>query len=1529
MPGAKRRRDGSLALATTLFARSALLFPFRQAFKAVLILVQILFVLYGAYAAYEIRLYPIKDYGYIIHEFDPWFNYRAAEYLAENGLKKFFQWYDYESWYPLGRPIGTTIYPGMQMTAVWIWEAMKMIGSFKVETPSLVLALRPLLSYLKQSGWKFVPSLKPSYDFSPMSVNDICCMIPPWFGTYASLFTGLLTYEISRSVNAGVCATLIMAIIPAHLMRSVGGEFDNEAVAVTAICSTFWLWILSVRTPKHWPVGLLAGLSYIYMVAAWGGYIFVINMVGIHAAMLVAFGRFNSGVHKAYSIFYVVGVLGAMQIPVVGLQPLRSVEQLGPLMVFMGFQVLAFCDFQRRRQKMQGMEFAIYRAKVVALLIVSTLLVCAALYPTGYFGPISSRIRGLFVKHTKTGNPLVDSVAEHQPANPSMYASYLNLPLDYAVLGGFVCLGRRNNGFLFLCLYGFVAQHFSGKMSRLVLICGPIVSVACGIWCGFVLDQLIEPFLILLGKKGYTPPTPPSEESKAKPPESGKSEAKGKAAAKAELDWTLEEWEEDQRPGGANQLLRIFEGQMRKSQNDGIEAYREIRATMDNNPGVVAGRGVISLVVLLYAVYISSLSVKIPTFIRHCDQVARSLSNPQVVFMSRDRQGNSFIVDDYLKGKILTDPKLLVEAQTPAGYQWIDQNTPKDSRVMAWWDYGYQITGIARRTSIADGNTWNHEHIATLGRTLTSSEKKAHNAIRHMADYVLVWAGGGGDDLAKSPHLARIGNSVFPDHCGDDDPKCNKFSFYADHSPTPMMARSLLYKLCQHNVSPGVKVNEKLFKEVHTTKHGLMRVYQVMNVSQESKDWVCGLWKLMTPQCRNSSLPVCCDVRSWLKKGMRGVCQWGRGVTPTASQVGLGCLGRAEAEARERVSAAQVRAKGGATPLLRKRTRGGPSLLAHLLAPWLAIFQLWRRKPPCRPPRQRHFGFRFRSDLRRRGAAVARIPEALVADLEDLASQTLAAEANAAASVPSSLSAPSFLRAGGLNVAFPDTMSWHWAQNDQGLEAFAAAARIVLKQLGDEWGLVAASFVVAEGGCADSATKFHVDFGPPPIPRGAACTALLPVHPRQFPEDQGNLEILPWDASPGQSCVHRYSRGNAIVFDGKLAHRTQPFATDVFAQRDRGQAPAAASLRGRRILASMSFALWRARAATCEKTLQSRAFWIACDMEQRNVADPKNRIVSMSRLRNFAQIEDFNRKGGKSVRASELGCRREGSVCDGELAALFPNVLWGNLTYARVQKSMAEWGVIFRGLQKGAFCGKRPIRVQVSHRYSRPMLRHDGTGGLCLSEALLVATRADEGGPAILGGCTLEDSLAGLCLKEVGSKGQGGGTALLEAAVRLSLSKRGCYVVTVPLDLKAATFWARGGFQCACGVSYQHPWKAMALEVATHFAGLVTHQFSTLWDFPRFGLPAPTFAVSQLQDCRCALRAPVAREYMLEEREVMSAAGKYEVPSQAYASLARISNLEVLQSFADRRADELADYGVRSPTRQASQHTSGPHLAIE
>jgi asparagine N-glycosylation enzyme membrane subunit Stt3 len=42
------------------------------------------FVFYNALAtAYNIRLIPIKEFGPVIHEFDPYFNYRATEVSAQ------------------------------------------------------------------------------------------------------------------------------------------------------------------------------------------------------------------------------------------------------------------------------------------------------------------------------------------------------------------------------------------------------------------------------------------------------------------------------------------------------------------------------------------------------------------------------------------------------------------------------------------------------------------------------------------------------------------------------------------------------------------------------------------------------------------------------------------------------------------------------------------------------------------------------------------------------------------------------------------------------------------------------------------------------------------------------------------------------------------------------------------------------------------------------------------------------------------------------------------------------------------------------------------------------------------------------------------------------------------------------------------------------------------------------------------------------------------------------------------------------
>ena len=388
--------------------------------------------------AYDIRLYAINIYGRVIHEFDPWFNYRATVYLADNGWYKFSRWFDYTAWYPLGRPVGTTIYPGMQITSVAIWNALNALGG----------------------KWA-------------MTLNDVCCFVPAWFGVSASILLGLLTGECSGSATAGAAACMIMAIVPAHIMRSVGGGYDNESIALTAMCGTFYCWVRALRsepgvkdgeaTAGSVVFGVLTGVAYIYMVAAWGGFVFVLNMIGMHAAVLVACGRFSSKLHRAFSLFYVVGTLGAIQVPVVGWGPLKSLEQLGPLAIFVGMQVLEVAAVQKRKRGLTNAQALAVLLKAALPVLVVASAVVVALHSRGHFGPFSSRVRGLFVKHTRTGNPLVDSVAEHQPANEQAYQHYLHHVYSLVPFGLLVSLLQQTDSNSFLALYALVGYYFANR----------------------------------------------------------------------------------------------------------------------------------------------------------------------------------------------------------------------------------------------------------------------------------------------------------------------------------------------------------------------------------------------------------------------------------------------------------------------------------------------------------------------------------------------------------------------------------------------------------------------------------------------------------------------------------------------------------------------------------------------------------------------------------------------------------------------------------------------------------------------------------------------------------------------------------------------------------------------------------------------------------------------------------------------------------------------------------------------------------
>ena len=100
-------------------------------------------------------------------------------------------------------------------------------------------------------------------------------------------------------------------------------------------------------------------------------------------------------------------------------------------------QLLEYVEIQRRKRRLTFLQVWELRVKLAVPCVALACVAVAIIMPTGYFGPLSSRIRGLFLKHTRTGNPLVDSVAEHQPGSTRMYHQYLH-HVFYLVPIGFV-----------------------------------------------------------------------------------------------------------------------------------------------------------------------------------------------------------------------------------------------------------------------------------------------------------------------------------------------------------------------------------------------------------------------------------------------------------------------------------------------------------------------------------------------------------------------------------------------------------------------------------------------------------------------------------------------------------------------------------------------------------------------------------------------------------------------------------------------------------------------------------------------------------------------------------------------------------------------------------------------------------------------------------------------------------------------------------------------------------------------------------
>jgi hypothetical protein len=158
----------------------------------------------------SIRLFAVVRYESVFYDHDPYFNHRATIHLVKEGFFDFINWIDSRTWYPIGRIVGNTVFPGLMSSAAIVHGILNFMGF-------------------------------------PMSIRSTCSLLAPMFSGATACSTFLLASEVCK------------AKWTEHFIFNVLRDLDSRLLTLELDCLLLhsWVWL----RPMHlevWEVRIFA-----------------------------------------------------------------------------------------------------------------------------------------------------------------------------------------------------------------------------------------------------------------------------------------------------------------------------------------------------------------------------------------------------------------------------------------------------------------------------------------------------------------------------------------------------------------------------------------------------------------------------------------------------------------------------------------------------------------------------------------------------------------------------------------------------------------------------------------------------------------------------------------------------------------------------------------------------------------------------------------------------------------------------------------------------------------------------------------------------------------------------------------------------------------------------------------------------------------------------------------------------------------------------------------------------------------------
>ena len=561
----------------------------------------------------------VLDYGYELHEFDPFFNFRATEFLVNNGLVEYYDWHDVKSWYPNGRDISATSQVMLHVTAATTYQIFG--GNMEL------------------------------YDFTIL------------FPGVVGALTAIIIFALVRVIGgttAGLFASLLFAISVPIIIRGFMGWFKSEPLGLFYGLFGLYLFLSGIKSDnKKITVSKLigGGILMAFGLTSWGGIQFFMIPIGIFIFTL-PFLRKDLG-FLIWSIpVFVVSLL--LTIMVFDRPGVDFVLGLGGISLILPTVFLIMCSFIQKftTSKNHIRNFLILLLTII--LIGSFVIIFNT--ENQFLQYPSYRYLNAINPFLTTTNLLIDSVAEHSTTTIYYSFSIHSILMIFAGLGSWIIFNKIKFA---------SSKDFPKHLIEFWIIFNKIKFASSK---DFPKDLMV--FVLIFGLVGaYV----------------------GSAFVRLELFTSLS-------------IIFLSSIGLSIITKEILNCKKQLHPIRNKIIKFSYVGGILILIII--------------PFLFPASNWISILDTPAVILNG----GSTYNVatNDWIES-----------------LEWIKLNTPSDSIILSWWDYGYWITTISERTTLVDNATIDSKQIQKVANILLSPPDDAWNMLQETdSDYVLIFVAG-------------------------------------------------------------------------------------------------------------------------------------------------------------------------------------------------------------------------------------------------------------------------------------------------------------------------------------------------------------------------------------------------------------------------------------------------------------------------------------------------------------------------------------------------------------------------------------------------------------------------------------------------------------------------------------------------------------------------------------------------------------------------------------------------------------------